>query len=139
MKIVIIGAKASGKSTIGQELSEVLGIPYIETDEVIESMYEKENSTKKTCKEIYDLVDEKGFREKEEEAVEEIASSDWNVIICGGSTFMSQQNRNILRKNAVIIFCECDIDTLWNRIKKNIKSLHGLSKTIMQESYKYRY
>ncbi len=136
MNIVIVGAKASGKSTIGKELSKLLEIPYSETDDIIESMYEKETSTKKTCKEIYDLIDENGFRKKEEEAVEAISCSNWNIIICGGSTFMSQQNRNILRKNAIIVFCECDNNTLWHRIKKNITSLHGLNKTIMQESYK---
>ena len=136
MNIVIIGAKASGKSTVGKELSKHLEIPYVETDDVIESMYEKETSTKKTCKEIYELIDENGFRKKEEEAVASLQYNDWNIIICGGSTFMSQQNRNILRENAIIIFCECSIDTLWNRIKKNIESLHGLSKTIMQDSYK---
>jgi len=136
MNIVIVGAKASGKSTIGQKLSSLLEIPFVETDDVIESMYEKETSTRKTCKEIYDLIEENGFRKKEEEAVASLSCFDWKIIICGGSTFMSQQNRNILRKNAIIIFCECDTDTLWNRIKKNIESLHGLSKTIIQERYK---
>ncbi len=125
MNIIIVGAKASGKSTIGKELSKILGIPSVETDDVLESMYEKETSTKKTCKEIYDLIDENGFRKKEEEAVEAISCSNWNIIICGGSTFMSQQNRNILRKNAIIVFCECDNNTLWHRIKKILHHCMG--------------
>ncbi len=136
MNIVIIGPKASGKSSIGQELSKQLGIPFTETDDVIEALYEKESSNKKSCKEIYDLVDEKGFREKEKKAVEEIACCDWNVVICGGSTFMSQKNRIILRKNAIIIFCKSDTDTLWNRIRKKMGNLNGLSKKILMENYK---
>ncbi len=136
MNIVIIGPKASGKSTIGQELSKRLGIPYTETDDVIEAMYEKESSNKKSCKEIYDLVGEKGFREREKKAVEEIGRCDWNVVICGGSTFMSCENRNILRKNAIIVFCKSDTDTLWNRIKKKTGDVQGLNKKILMENYK---
>jgi len=65
MNIVLIGAKASGKSTLGKELSDHLGLQNVETDEILESLYNEQDSSSKKCHEIFDLIGEEEFRKFE--------------------------------------------------------------------------
>ncbi|HMA99562.1 MAG TPA: shikimate kinase, partial [Spirochaetota bacterium] len=99
MKIVIIGAKASGKSSLGRELARLLQIKYCETDSLLEDMYYKDTGRSQSCKEIFDILGKEDFRKLEEKAVQAAADLDWQLIITGGSTFISPANRKILRKD----------------------------------------
>lgn len=136
MKIVIIGAKASGKSSFGEELRKVLDIPCVELDDIIEKMYEKRHGARKPCREIFDSDGEEAFRGLEEEAVAEVSDADWTIIITGGSTFMCPRNRRILRKNAIVIFCKCPVDTLVERVQYRVADSGGVSKAVFLKWYR---
>ncbi len=135
MNIVIIGAKASGKSTFGKQLHKILDIPYMEIDDLVEENYKKESDDCKTCKEIFDLIGEDAFRKREEDAVCSLTDTDWTVIITGGSTFMSAENRRVLRNNALIIYCTCDSDTLMERVQNQTGDSKGISKSVFLKWY----
>ena len=77
MKIIISGPKGCGKSTVGKRIAEEIGVPFYETDEMIESMFADKHGTHKTCRMIAREFGEEHFREWETAAIEKIALLDW--------------------------------------------------------------
>jgi len=136
MKIVLIGTKSSGKSSLGAELSLLLGVHSTETDEMIEQLYAEQGNEPRKCNEIYDLLGEDAFRALEEAAVQRVSSLDWQVIVTGGSTFLSSENRAVLRDDAVTIFCDCREEVLVERLRENVHYAPGLSKRVFLEWYR---
>ena len=66
MNVILIGYRATGKSTVGKRLSFTLNIPYIDTDLLVEE------NTKMPIKEIVELHGWDFFRSKEKEAVQKL-------------------------------------------------------------------
>ena len=84
-RVFLVGARASGKSTIGRSLAETLGCPFLDTD--------KELTRDLGCS-IDVFVKENGwdaFRRKEHETLKRLAGAgekkqdgEWLVIATGG-------------------------------------------------------
>lgn len=115
MKIVIIGPKGAGKTTIGRILANRLGIEALETDREIEKLHAEETGEEKTCREIFRERGEDYFRELERRAVERVADLEWKIIITGGGTFMDPRSRRRLRRDAIILYFTASTEVLWQR------------------------
>ena len=91
MKIVLLGYMASGKSTIGKDLSKNLEVPFIDLDDYIENKFEKS---------ITNIFKEEGeifFRLQEHEAIKEILENeDRFVLSLGGGTPCYANNMNLI-------------------------------------------
>lgn len=119
MRIVIYGPKASGKSTIGRHIANILDLPYYDTDELIENIYTSQTGKIKNCREIYSTEGKDFFIKLEEEAVAQIDNIDWCVIITGGSLLLNPLNRQRLRRNSILIYLNADKNLLWERVQKS--------------------
>ena len=119
MKIIITGPKASGKSTIGKILSKKLKVPFIETDLLIEELYEQEKGIKRSCNDIYNEDGKDTFLEFEQKAVEDISHIQWGIISTGGGTMLHTESKQILLHNAICILLKAPTDFLWDRIKND--------------------
>jgi shikimate kinase len=79
--IVLLGYMGSGKTTVGQDLANVLGCDHLDLDQYVEV---RENST------ISELIEEKGiiyFRKQEKIWLEKIMSATKNTVLSlGGGT-----------------------------------------------------
>jgi shikimate kinase len=74
MNVVLMGYRGAGKSSVGKKLSLVLGLPFYDTDALIEEL---------AGKTIQEMVDEMGwgfFREKEREVIKDLAAVTDSVI-----------------------------------------------------------
>jgi chorismate synthase len=118
MKIILTGPKGSGKSTIGKKISEITGIYFIDSDNYIENLFEKESGKKLSCREIYNNFGADKFRKLESDAVIELSKLDWVLISTGGGTMLNPDLRNKLRNDSIIILLKAENDFLWNRINK---------------------
>jgi chorismate synthase len=118
MRIILTGPKGAGKTTLGDEIARLLGIPFIETDTVIENIYNGEHAGSASCREIYSLHGESAFRELEKQAVQSIQNEDWCLISSGGGTFYDPLNRALLRKNSIIVLLRAPDPFLWSRMKQ---------------------
>jgi len=85
LKLVILGPKGAGKTTIGKLVGEITGLTYFETDEMIENLYLESMGEKKSCRQIFIEKGENYFRELETKVAQEVAYMDWCLIITGGS------------------------------------------------------
>lgn len=115
MKIVLIGPKGAGKSSIGKALSEITGFQTVETDTMVEDLHEARDGHRLTYREIYAEHGEDFFRGLEREVAEQASALDWSVIITGGSIMMFPANRRRLRANALLVYLIGDVDVLWER------------------------
>ncbi len=115
MKIVVMGPKGAGKSSLAQALAEQTGLTHHDTDRMIEVIDEKQQGTKRTCREIFIADGETAFRTLEHQAAQEAAALDYCIIATGGGMLMHPPSRQALRERAILIYCTADMGTLWDR------------------------
>ena len=117
--IVLIGMPGSGKSTIGKRLAQLRGLPFIDTDEVIE------RTAKQSLQTVLDRRGLRYLRNLEAAVISSLELSN-HVIATGGSAIYSQQAIEHLRSNSVIVLLSISMQTL-NRRVTNAAS-RGLAK-----------
>lgn len=113
MKIIVIGYRCTGKTSVGKRLSVRLGIPFYDTDELIQGHLGK------TVKEI---VDEKGwdaFRAAEKAIIKQLPSFADAVIAVGGGAVMEAENREALHDNGFCVWLTADLKTIVERMKND--------------------
>lgn len=95
--IILVGPPSSGKSTIGRQLAERLGIAFIDVDEVIEQR------TGKTIGDIFATDGEPAFRELETATTLEVLGDlQKRVISLGGGAVTSDMIRAALKPYRVV-------------------------------------
>ncbi|MCP4178830.1 MAG: chorismate synthase [bacterium] len=118
MKIVLSGPKCSGKSITGSKLSKTLGLPFIESDELIEELFYNKTNNRLTCRSICSEFGEDTFREYERKAIEEISKKDWCIISTGGSTLLNKTSRQLLRDRSILILLTATSKKLLKRFNQ---------------------
>ena len=113
--LVLLGMMGSGKSTIGNLISQKLDINFIDTDSLIEEI------TKMKISDIFSKKSEKYFRNLEEKITMESLNSTNSVISLGGGAFMNKTIRTEVIKNNYSFWLNLDASTILSRIKKNKK------------------
>ena len=111
--IYVIGLMAVGKSTVGQLLSECLCRPFIDSDHEIEARAGAEISW------IFDVEGEEGFRDREEQVIDELSQRDGLVLATGGGVVKRQINRDHLAARGIVVYLDCPIETLLERTSQD--------------------
>jgi shikimate kinase len=121
MKIVLLGYMASGKSTIGREISKKLDMKFIDLDDYISKR------EKRSISEIFKVKGEIYFRRIESLYLSEILNSKDNFILSlgGGTPCYSNNMDLIINSEAVSIYIKAGIKTLVSRLtaEKNKRPL----------------
>lgn len=104
--IVLIGMPGSGKSTVGKTLSELMGRPFVDSDQVIISR------AGKTISEIFVQDGEAAFRLIERQVIAELAEKTGYIIATGGGVILNSNNVFNLRKNGRLVFRDRPLDEL---------------------------
>jgi shikimate kinase len=128
MKIILLGYMASGKSTIGKELSEIVGIPFYDLDGIIS---EKENAS---INFIFETKGEIYFRKVEHQLLQEFhQQKDSYILALGGGTPCYANNHLLLQDETVHSFyLRGSIATLVARLQEE-KALRPLVANIPNE------
>ena len=112
MSIVLIGARGSGKSTIGRRLADKLWQKFIDVDERIVA------KAGKNIREIFEQDGEAEFRRLETEVMREVMPLGEHVIALGGGTLMREENRALLKAAGhKVVYLKCDAEELHQRIQ----------------------
>lgn len=114
MNIVLIGVMGSGKTSVGKELSNIVGYGFLDMDKYIE---EKNGMT---ITEMFE-VNEAFFREKEERAAYIIGGYDRTIIATGGGVVKNPNIMESLCKNAIIIYIKRDIASILETSNTSIR------------------
>lgn len=113
MKIVLIGYRCTGKTSVGKRLAELLGTPFYDTDELIQA---------KVGKTIREMVDAEGwdaFRQRERAIITQLPSSADAVIAAGGGAIMDAENRKVLKQNGLCVWLMADVRTITQRMRND--------------------
>ncbi len=100
--IVITGFMATGKSTVGSELSRMIGAKFIDTDAEIEKR------EKLSISEIFEKYGEQYFRDIESETALRLSRCENIIIATGGGMVLRKSNIENLRKNGIIFLLDAD-------------------------------
>lgn len=94
--LVIVGPPGSGKSTVGALLAERLGVPFTDTDPLIEAR------AGRSVADIFTIDGEPAFRELEEQVVAEALAVRDGVLALGGGAVLSERTRAKLAGHRVV-------------------------------------
>jgi shikimate kinase len=114
MKIALIGYRATGKTTVGRTLSDILKVPYWDTDFMIQ------RNMGMTIKE---MVEEKGwdyFRSKEKEVIRFLTQKGDCVIATGGGIVLDQENMDLLKRTSLFIWLHAPAKDIVERLRKDV-------------------
>jgi shikimate kinase/3-dehydroquinate synthase len=108
--LALIGFMGAGKSTVGREAADLIGLPFVDVDELVADEYGG------TVAELFARDGEERFREVEEErAVSMLESPDARVLSLGGGAIESPRTREALRAHARTVWLDVPLDISWER------------------------
>jgi len=111
--IVLIGFMGAGKTTIGRRCASKLGIDFYDTDEYIKKC------EKMTVAEIVRKKGEKYFEGAQRFAVTNIVDNRNCLISTGGNTVCDEYNRELLKKDSLIVWLRADAETIYDNTKNS--------------------
>ena len=110
--IILMGFMGSGKTTVGETLSTRLGIPVMDTDQMIE------RREGRIISEIFATDGETAFRNMETALLEELSETEMKAVISiGGGMPVRKVNRELLRKIGTVVYLRTGIETLVGRVQ----------------------
>lgn len=110
-RVLLVGLKHSGKSTVGRALARDLGVAFFDLDDEILSLCDYAG----TIRELYQMVGSSAFRRLEAEAAHALADRS-AVVAAGGGTIENDEAMTVLQRMATVLFLDVAIDTLVERV-----------------------
>jgi shikimate kinase len=107
--VILCGFMATGKSSVGRLLAEVLGYGFLDMDSAIEA---EEGIS---IPQIFSSRGEPAFRELESRMVDRIAKQNHYVIATGGGTVVNPVNLEKLKGCGILINLTADVQTILAR------------------------
>lgn len=110
-RIVFTGYRGTGKSAVGKRVARALGIPFLDTDTLIEER------AGKSIPEIFSEDGEARFREYEREVISSLPKTGV-VIGTGGGVVTDPVNMEYLRADTTCILLSADADIIAQRLER---------------------
>jgi shikimate kinase len=114
--LFLIGARGSGKSTVGRLIAERLGWHFCDADALLEER------AGKSIRAIFNEEGEAGFRDREAALLEEIAGGCNQVVATGGGVVLRATNRELFRRGTVV-WLDAPAETLWQRLQADVTTV----------------
>ena len=94
--IFLVGPMGAGKSTVGRQLAEALGLKFRDSD------HEIQRRTGVDIPTIFEFEGEEGFRQRERQVIDELTQEEGIVLATGGGAVLRTDNRQDLTARGVI-------------------------------------
>jgi shikimate kinase len=122
--VALVGFMAAGKSTIGRHLAHELGLPFVDTDELIEARHGPIHT-------IFARDGEPAFRSYELAVVRDAFAGPRAVISLGGGALTHEPTRALVAERAVRVYLEVPVASLVARLRRarTVRPAMGASPT----------
>ena len=116
MKVILIGYRAAGKSTVGQMLAARLKIPLCDTDLLVEE------SLGLPVKEIVAWHGWDFFRALEKETIRKLSRLGDCVIATGGGIVLDPENIDLLKQMGAIVWLNAPLADIVERLQEDART-----------------
>jgi shikimate kinase len=109
--LVLIGYRATGKTSVGAELARILSRNFVDLDQVLVA---------EAGQSVAEIVAQGGweeFRRREKDLVARYRHRRGQVLATGGGVVLDPENVEVLRENGVIIWLTAEADTIQSRLE----------------------
>ena len=111
LSIIFVGLPGSGKTTIGRHLSRRLGVPFVDSDHVIE------HRLGCSIREYFEHQGEDSFRDVEQQVIDDSTLSHQGVIATGGGAVLRETNRHHLHARGHVIYLRSTPEDVYRRVR----------------------
>ena len=113
--LYLVGARASGKTTVGKALAKKLGMPFADTDQHLLE------SAGCSVDQIVETEGWPGFRLRESTALREVSDAHPRgcVVSTGGGMILAEANRSLMRQRGMVVFLDATVEVLAERLGRN--------------------
>ena len=112
--LVLVGPPASGKTTVGSAVADILGVPFRDTDADVEAV------AGTTVADLFVEQGEPHFRALEEQAVARALAEHEGVLALGGGAVTSAATRALLvahgRAGGTVVWLDIDLPSAAKRV-----------------------
>jgi shikimate kinase len=110
MVVVLVGFMGAGKTTVGHIMAERLGLPFVDSDVLIEQR------DGRAIRDIFTAEGEPWFRQLEHDTVAGLVRGPGAVIALGGGAVEDPRSRAVLR-NAQVVYLRVSYDEARSRVR----------------------
>jgi shikimate kinase len=119
MNIVLIGLRASGKTTIGRLLAQRLDLPFVDLDDRALATFEQ-----KSIRDVWIERGENAWRNAEAASLQELLQADGQIVALGGGTPMIAEVQSRLQacreaRLAHVVYLKCSVAELTRRLSSD--------------------
>jgi shikimate kinase len=111
LNIVFVGLPGSGKTTIGRHLSRRLGLPFLDSDHVIEERLGC------SIREYFVREGEDAFRDLEQQVLDDLSLNHPGVLSTGGGSVLREANRRHLHERGHVIYLRSTPEDVYRRLR----------------------
>ena len=112
--IILCGFMGCGKTSVGRRVAALTGREFCDLDQYIEGR------AGMSVSEIFARFGEAGFREREAQAVGEVAGKPGLIVASGGGTVLAQKNVDAFHAaGGTIVFLDAPLAALQERLKND--------------------
>lgn len=112
-RIFLIGPMGAGKTTIGKQLAQSLGMEFRDSD------LEIQRRTGVDIPTIFEYEGEAGFRVRESQVIDELTQLDNEVLATGGGAVLVPENRQHLSARGIVFFLACSPEQQFERTHRD--------------------
>lgn len=110
--VVLVGMMGAGKTSIGRQLADRLGVRFVDSDDEIEAAA--------GCKivDIFEIYGEEAFRDVERRVIARLLEGPPHVLATGGGAFMDESTRVKIRDHGVSVWLRASLSLLLGRVTR---------------------
>lgn len=109
--MALVGLPGSGKSTVGRQLARRLGLPFFDSDQVIEQRIGC------SIRDFFEREGEDRFRDIEEGVLDELSQEGGRVLSTGGGAVLRPNNRQHLHQRARVVYLRSTPEEVFRRLR----------------------
>ena len=110
--LILVGLMGAGKTCIGRELANRLGLPFVDAD------IEIETAAGCSIDDIFKLYGEAEFRAGERRVIARLLNGPVHILATGGGAFLDDKTREHIREKGISIWLRASLDLLVSRVSR---------------------
>ena len=112
LRCALVGMPGAGKSTVGRQLAQRMGVPFVDLDHHLEKQLGC------SIRQFFEVEGEERFRTLESEALADIAQRPGGMVLStGGGVVLRPENRDCLRRFGAVMYLRASPDDIFRRIR----------------------